>query len=194
MTTNRSLTLADGPILAWPEHLGIALVHQRPTVGAVRFDDTERFHPALLDAVLARESDPAFAEPKAGGHRRVADLCDWDLPETELICLRASKFCKAMMNTDRIALQQAEAITVRQGQMVPPTPVEDAVAVLTYRLAGEFGMAFQHLTIDDTRMTVDATTPSGTLFATPADMALTVPALVAPGPLVLLSFGFRRLP
>lgn len=191
--SGRTLQLQSGPLDVWADHWSIAMVHDRPSVGRIDFDDTAHWHPALLAAVLDREHDPRLAEPKAGGHRTVADLADWDVPEAELIALRALKLCRALMNTRSVALHDSAALIVRNGQAIPMAEPPDVVAMLTYVLAGPAPLSFTHAHVENTRFAAPADTRPGTLFACPGAMVLSTPFVQQPEATVLLQFGFRAV-
>lgn len=191
--SGRTLLLQSGPLDVWAEHWAIAMVHNRPSIGRIDFDDTEHWHDALLAAVLDREHDPRLAEPKAGGHRTVADLTDWDVPEAELIALRATKLCRALMNTQAVALHEATALIVRNGQAIPHAEPPDVVAMLTYVLAGPAPLLFTHAHVDDTRFKAPDDTRPGSLFACPGAMVLSTPYVQQSEATVLLQFGFRAV-
>lgn len=191
---SRMLALEDGQILAWPEHLSIDLVHSRPTIGRVRFDDTERYHPALLSELDHAVDDRVRTAPRAGGHTRIEEFDAWDFPAAELVRLRAVKLCRALMNTNAIALASADMLVIRNGQHVPAHQPEGAIAALTYVLAGRGAFAFQHGSLGEFRFAVPEDTRAGDCFAAPASMILTVPPVASDEPLILVSFGFRRLP
>lgn len=190
--SGHSLALQSGPLDVWAEHWAIELVHQQPTIGRISFDDTGAWHPPLIDAVMAREHDPAVAEPKAGGHRRLDDFNDWGLPEAELICLRAIKTCRALMNTQAVNLHSAHALLVREGQAVPATEPQEHVATLSYVLAGNAPMQFRHHRLDASYAVPEAETGPGRLYACPGSMVMTLPYLHQPEPAVVLQFGFVR--
>lgn len=186
------MQLRAGAVDVWAEHWSIELVHQQPSIGRIAFDDTDAWHPALVDAVLAHEHDASMAEPKAGGHRRIEDLDDWGLPEAELICLRALKMCRALMNTPHVHLRAAGALVVREGQAVPVTEPDDHVAQLTYVLAGHAPLQFQAPKLDMPPFVPGALASVGSLFAYPGSLVPSLPYLHQPEPAVLLQFGFAR--
>lgn len=191
---SRQLSLPDGAILAWPEHLSIDLVHTGPTIGRVRFDDTDRYHPAIVSGLEQALVDRVRTAPRAGGHTRIEEFDAWDMPEAELMRLRAVKLCRALMNTESIALASADVLIARTGQHVPAHQPDGAVAALTYVLAGSGPFAFQHGSLGEYRFAAPDDTRAGDCFAAPASMILTVPPVPSDEPLILVSFGFRRLP
>lgn len=188
--SGHSLSLQSGPLDVWAEHWAIDIVHRQPTIASIRFDDTRAWHGPVVDAVLAREHDPAIAEPKAGGHRKLQDFEDWGLPEAELICLRAIKTCRALMNTQAVNLHAASALIVRDGQAVPATEPEEHVATLTYVLAGQAPLQFQHHSLDVSFQVAADDIAAGTLYACPGSMVMSLPYLHQPLPALLLQFGF----
>ncbi|MBR9813841.1 hypothetical protein GYB61_08315 [bacterium] len=190
--SGHQLNLQSGALDVWAEHWSIELVHQQPTIGRLSFDDTDAWHTPLIDALMARERDPKVAEPKAGGHRRLDDFNDWGVPEAELICLRAVKMCRALMNTQAINLHTANALIVRDGQAVPATEPEEHVATLTYVLAGAAPLQFRHHRLEAAYVVPAAEALPGKLYACPGSMVMSLPYLHKGTPALLLQFGFVR--
>ncbi len=190
----QTMEIDSGAIPVWPQHLSIELVHRTPTIGRIRFDDNALYHEALFEALAEAEEDRTRAAPRAGGHARIEEFDAWDVPEAELLRLRAVKFCRALMNTSAIALQSADVLVVRRGQQIPAHQPEHSVASLTYVLCGDTDFLFQHASLARHRFIVPEDTRPGDCFAVPNDMVLSVPAVASHIPLMLVSFGFRRLP
>ena len=190
----QTMEIDSGAIPVWPQHLSIELVHRTPTIGRIRFDDNALYHEPLFEALAEAEEDRTRAAPRAGGHARIEEFDAWDVPEAELLRLRAVKFCRALMNTSAIALQSADVLVVRRGQQIPAHQPEHSVASLTYVLSGDTDFLFQHASLAQHRFIVPEDTRPGDCFAVPNDMVLSVPAVASHIPLMLVSFGFRRLP
>ncbi|PWN54895.1 hypothetical protein DEH80_14980 [Abyssibacter profundi] len=193
-TVTQTMQIDTGEITVWPENLAIDLVHTSPTIGRIRFLDQARYHEALFEALAEAEEDRSRSAPRAGGHARIEEFDAWDTPEAELLRLRAVKFCRALMNTDAIALQTADVLVVRRGQQIPAYQPERCVASLTYVLSGDTRFLFQHSSLGQHRFLVPEDTRPGDCFAAPNDMVLSVPPVASQVPLMLVSFGFRRLP
>ncbi|WP_348673851.1 hypothetical protein [uncultured Abyssibacter sp.] len=190
----QTMDIESGPIPVWPQHLAIDLVHSSPTIGRIRFDDHARYHDSLFEALAEAEEDRSRAAPRAGGHARIEEFDGWEVPEAELLRLRAIKFCRALMNSPAIALQSADVLVVRRGQQIPSHQPERSIASLTYVLSGDTRFLFQHSSLAQHRFIVPEDTRPGDCFAVPNDMVLSVPAVASHSPLILVSFGFRRLP
>lgn len=188
-----TLLIDDGPIDVWAEHWSIDLVHKRPTIGELAQDDAARWLPEVRAVIRECLADPELTEPKAGGHRRIGEIADVDSNAMELLALRASKLCKAMMNTDRVALEDASALVVGRSQSVPGASMEHAVATVTCLLAGPPKLAFEHTMHRAVRHEPDRSTPVGTFWVHPSDMPVRVPLWTADDPLMLAVFNYRRL-
>ncbi len=88
----------DG-IEVWPESQGYRVARGKPRVFITHFTDTAAYHPALIDGILALESDPRFARnyTRATGGIKIHHVDRWGSPAADLIDARARAFfCRAL--------------------------------------------------------------------------------------------------
>lgn len=172
--------LGDQEILTWPDHIAIELFNRQPVMGLVRFRDSDAYHPRLLDYLSELQTDGEFSQTVEGGASKVNDLQDWDIPEADLITMRATKLCGDMMHCDKIRMTSAYGLILRQGNYLPPQVPDNAVASVCYVVdpgevdpangsSGKLSFTHRHLP-GYTGQPPDPVT-AGMMIAFPADMS-----------------------
>ncbi|NJN45591.1 MAG: hypothetical protein HC808_02860, partial [Candidatus Competibacteraceae bacterium] len=114
--------LNSGEVITWPERTVIELFHRQPTLGLVRFHDTNLYHPSLSNQVLSRAADSN--QKLAGGPHRIDGLQTWNTPEAELISTRALKLCSDLMHSERCRISSAHALVFGAADYLPPQQPE----------------------------------------------------------------------
>jgi len=107
----------------WPE--GKKLKRwEDPNVIVAQFIDHADYHPALIDAVLARTKDPEVSRPYAQtdgvGSFKLFDLPSWGVPEVTFIHNRALEMCRRVAGTDEVHVDLSWSSVYANGDHVLP--------------------------------------------------------------------------
>lgn len=79
-----------GKVPIWPEDQAVSALSE-PTIWLTDFDDRARYHPKLIERILAMESDPTHRDFffRGGCGTKVRRLDEWGSLEADLIQRRA---------------------------------------------------------------------------------------------------------
>jgi len=189
--------LNSGEVITWPERTVIELFHQQPTLGLVHFHDTELYHPALRDQVLARVADSN--QKLRGGPCQISELQAWNTLEAELISTRALKLCSDLMHSERCRIVSAYALAFGETDYLPPQQPEQATASVVYVLEpGDAKPASSNGRLSFTRpgtnqiVQAPERMTAGTFIAHPADMQLAALPYTGQQPRLLLIWHIVR--
>ena len=129
------LSLEDGDIDVWPEAQEIKPWVER-SVRIARFADIDRYHPALIDRVLANESDPRFTKrwTEGVGGAKVYHPDRWDCPAAQLIHARALTLFRKVVESQTAAADIGWATIYRQGDFCMPHSHLRTLASIVYFL------------------------------------------------------------
>lgn len=192
-----SFGVGDREILTWPDHVAIEIFNSQPVMGLVRFDDTNFYHPRLIEYILGLEADSDFTRPIEGGANQVNELQDWDIVEADLVNARALKLCNSLMNSDKGQIVSAYALVFRNGDYLPPRNPENAVASVTYLVdpgdaepgSGSSGrLSFTHRHLEEWTAKEPQNMAPGVMLAYPAGMLSTVLPYAGQRPRILLNW------
>ena len=133
--TTGTMDLASGPIETWPQQQKIERWREKSVV-LTEFQDTEAYHPALIQRVLELEKDPALSEEwnRLQGGAKIYHLDRWDCPEAELIQARALTLFKLVFDSQEAFLDIGWATVYRKGDHCMPHSHYRTMASLVYFL------------------------------------------------------------
>ncbi len=133
--TSEKIQLADRAIDVWPDDVEV-LDWVEPNVKIAVFNDTEAYHPRLVERTLALETDPVLGKafPGYAGSAKVYHLDRWNYPEAELIHRRAQELFKRVLNTPNAAVDLSWANIYREGDYCLPHSHVRATAGIVYFL------------------------------------------------------------
>jgi len=106
---------------AWPERQPIEPL-SAPLMAAARFADWERFHAALIDAVLAAEQDRRWRGVifRGGCGIKVRKIAQWNAPAASLIHARALMLAHHILSRRPVYADDSWASVYRSGDYCMP--------------------------------------------------------------------------
>ncbi len=133
--TATTLALEAGEIEIWPQSVAIQDWIE-PTVKIAVFEDTARFHPRLIERVLALETDPVLGKTFPGyvGSAKVYHVDRWNCPEAELIHRRALEMFHRVLGTDKVSVDLSWSNIYRNGDYCLPHSHVRSTASIVYFL------------------------------------------------------------
>ncbi|HTS22569.1 MAG TPA: putative 2OG-Fe(II) oxygenase [Casimicrobiaceae bacterium] len=128
-----AIRVGDVELPAWPEHQVVEPLSAR-VMGSTRFADLEAFHPALIAAVLAAESDPRWrsvlvlqkpgardrAVFRGGCGTKVRKIPEWGNPAASLIHARALMLAHRTLSRRPVYTDDSWASVYRAGDYCMP--------------------------------------------------------------------------
>ncbi len=120
---------------AWPAGQKIERWAE-PSVVLTTFEDTQDYHPALIEHILGMAADEAQAERWNGtvGGAKVYHLERWGMPEADLIHARALELFRRVIGCDEAVPDLTWSTVYRRGDHCMPHSHVRAVASLVYFL------------------------------------------------------------
>jgi hypothetical protein len=185
----RSFHRVDGETLfTWPEDAAIDLFHTGPTVGSVRFSDSQRWLPRLQGLVLEAAADRSAMEPIAGGAFRIDDILEWEDGVLDLIDARAWKLVTSMLSS-QVRVAQASAIVVPANRELPMRQSSTGHASVVMLVDGG-GLELRHESIRMAPVQPPANFEPGGMIAHPSSMRPCVLSHAGPDPVMLLTWDY----
>ncbi|MGH6624736.1 MAG: putative 2OG-Fe(II) oxygenase [Burkholderiaceae bacterium] len=119
-------------ISIWPEGQLVGALAE-PTVLLTDFDDTARYHPKLIERILAMENDPKLRDFffRGGCGTKVRRPDTWGAPEAELIHRRAMALFRIVSGSESAVVDDCWASIYRTGDFcMPHSHVRTTASVL----------------------------------------------------------------
>jgi len=119
-------------VLIWPEDQALGALSD-PTLWLTDFDDHARYHPKLVERILAMEKDPKYRDFffRGGCGTKVRRLDEWGSLEAELVQRRALALFRIVTGSSTAAVDEAWASIYRKGDFcMPHSHVRTTASVL----------------------------------------------------------------
>jgi hypothetical protein len=116
----------------WPEDQDLGALSD-PTIWLTDFDDHTRYHPKLVERILAMEKDPKYRDFffRGGCGTKVRRLDEWGSLEAELVQRRALALFRIVTGSSTAAVDEAWASIYRKGDFcMPHSHVRTTASVL----------------------------------------------------------------
>lgn len=116
----------------WPEDQALGALPE-PTIWLTDFDDHARYHPKLIERILAMENDPKYRDFffRGGCGTKVRRLDEWGSLEAELVQRRALALFRIVTGNSAAAVDDGWASIYRKGDFcMPHSHVRTAASVL----------------------------------------------------------------
>ncbi len=108
--------IAGSLLSVWPEGQEVA-TRGDPTIHLAVFQDAPVYHDALVEGILAQETDPAYAKEyfRAAGGTKVYHVEQWGFPAAMLIHARALAFFRRVLRQSDAVVDLSWANVYRAG-------------------------------------------------------------------------------
>ena len=119
----------------WPEGQALGALTE-PTIWLTDFTDHERYHPRLIERILAMEKDPKFRDFffRGGCGTKVRRMDEWGSLEAELVQRRALALFRIVTGNATAVVDEAWASIYRKGDFCMPHSHVRTTASLLYLL------------------------------------------------------------
>lgn len=119
----------------WPEDQAVGALTE-PTIWLTDFGDHERYHPRLIERILAMEKDPKYRDFffRGGCGTKVRRMDEWGSLEAELVQRRALALFRIVTGSATAVVDDAWASIYRKGDFCMPHSHVRTAASLLYLL------------------------------------------------------------
>jgi hypothetical protein len=119
----------------WPEDQALGALNE-PTIWLTDFRDHERYHPKLIERILAMEKDPKYRDFffRGGCGTKVRRMDEWGSLEAELVQRRALALFRIVTGSSTAVVDDAWASIYRKGDFCMPHSHVRTTASLLYLL------------------------------------------------------------
>ena len=119
----------------WPEDQALGALNE-PTIWLTDFSDHERYHPRLIERILAMEKDPKYRDFffRGGCGTKVRRMDEWGSLEAELVQRRALALFRIVTGSATAVVDEAWASIYRKGDFCMPHSHVRTTASLLYLL------------------------------------------------------------
>jgi hypothetical protein len=134
----------------WPEDQALGALTE-PTIWLTDFGDHERYHPRLVERILAMEKDPKYRDFffRGGCGTKVRRMDEWGSLEAELVQRRALALFRIVTGSATAAVDDAWASIYRKGDFcMPHSHVRTTASVLYLLDPGDYAPGDPSVQVD----------------------------------------------
>jgi hypothetical protein len=134
----------------WPEDQALGALTE-PTIWLTDFGDHERYHPRLVERILAMEKDPKYRDFffRGGCGTKVRRMDEWGSLEAELVQRRARALFRIVTGSATAAVDDAWASIYRKGDFcMPHSHVRTTASVLYLLDPGDYAPGDPSVQVD----------------------------------------------
>lgn len=119
----------------WPDHMAMGALAE-PTVWLADFPDVDRYHPRLIEKILAMEADPDFRDFffRGGCGTKVRHIDRWGSLEADLLQRRALAMYRIVTGSETAVIDDGWASVYRHGDFCMPHSHLTATVSVVYLL------------------------------------------------------------